>query len=754
MTFCSRRKRRRRDRAGLNFAILRTMVRIVLVKEILPLRLLAASLLCWFATLFAFSASAGPVGGTENVRASLILETVGLKPGAAPMAALRLEMREGWHSYWINPGDSGMETTIEWVLPAGVTAGAIQWPTPERIPVGPLVNYGYGHDALLLVPLNVDRAVIPGQPVTLTAKAAWLACADVCIPEEATLTLDLPVLDAPGASPEAALIAAARAALPTTSPWKASVARVDQQLRLSLAATGLDPKLLTEAYFFPTQNGAVQAAAAQTLAVTPRGLTLTLAVGDLPPAPGAALDGVLVLTEKLGQGTARNGTARNETARNGTARNAFLISATPAAAPPASEAPAIGFGLALLLAFAGGIILNLMPCVLPILAMKAMSFARHGAEPRQGLAYTAGVLACFLGIAGLLLALRAGGAQIGWGYQLQAPIMVAAMAVLVFAVGLSFSGVLSFGAGLASVGGGLAGRGGLTGSFFTGALAVVVATPCTAPFMGAALGFALVQPPVEALLVFAALGAGMAAPFLLLSMTPAFGRLLPKPGVWMDRLKQFLAFPMYATATWLVWVLSLQAGSDALLATMIAMVLIGFAAWAHGATELSEGKWRLAGRGMAAFGVLAALYLLQGLPSGSEPNGAEPARAEGPLAMKVGAVSWEAYAPETLAAARASDRPVLLNVTAAWCITCLVNEKVALSSPKVAAALGGSGVVALKADWTRRDPGITALLAEFGRNGVPLYALYPAKGRAAELLPQILTEADVIAAIGRLAPAS
>jgi thiol:disulfide interchange protein DsbD len=313
---------------------------------------------------------------------------------------------------------------------------------------------------------------------------------------------------------------------------------------------------------------------------------------------------------------------------------------------------------------------------------------------------------------------------------------------------------LSFGAGLASVGGGLAERGGLTGSFFTGALAVVVATPCTAPFMGAALGFALVQPPVQALAVFAALGAGMAAPFLLLSMTPAFGRLLPKPGVWMDRLKQGLAFPMYATAAWLVWVLSLQAGSDAMLAVMIAMVLIGFAAWAHGATQFSEGKWRLAGRGVAAIGVLAALYLLQGLPSGSEPSGSEPARAEGPLAMKVGAVSWEPYAPERLAAARAADRPVLLNVTAAWCITCLVNEKVALSSPRIAEALEGSGVVTLKADWTRRDPGITALLGEFGRNGVPLYALYPARGRAAELLPQILTEADVIAAIGRLAPAS
>jgi len=222
----------------------------------------------------------------------------------------------------------------------------------------------------------------------------------------------------------------------------------------------------------------------------------------------------------------------------------------------------------------------------------------------------------------------------------------------------------------------------------------------------------------------------------------------------MDRLKQLLAFPMYATAVWLVWVLSLQAGSEALLATLAAGVLIGFAAWAHSATELSEGPWRLAGRGVAAIGVLAAVYLLQGLPTGSEPSAAEPTRAEGPLAMKVGAVSWQPYAAEKLAAARAADQPALLNVTAAWCITCLVNEKVALSSPAVAEALSAAGVIAFKADWTRRDPAITALLAEFGRNGVPLYALYPAKGRAAELLPQILTEAEVMAAIGRLAPAS
>ena len=693
------------------------------------------------ASLFVSAAvTAASVGGTENVRASLIVETAGLKPGATTLAGLRLEMRDGWHSYWLNPGDSGMETTIEWVLPPGVSAGVIQWPTPERIPVGPLVNYGYGREATLLVPLTVDRSVATGQIVSLVAKASWLACADVCIPEEATLTLDLPIADAPAASTEGPRFVAARAALPVASPWSATVVRSGDKFRLALAAPGLDPKQITDAHFFPTLNGAIQAAAPQPLSVSSQGLDLTLTVGDLPPQAGAPLDGVLVLTEKLGEKTARN---------------AILVSAAlTAGAASLIETPSLSLALALLLAFGGGLILNLMPCVLPILAMKAMSFARHGADMRQGISYSAGVLLSFLGIAAALLVLRAGGAQIGWGYQLQSPVVVAGLACLVFAVGLSFSGVFTIGARLANVGGGLTARGGLAGSFFTGALAVLVATPCTAPFMGAALGFALAQPPAEALAVFAALGLGMAAPFLILSMTPAVGRWLPKPGVWMDRLKQALAFPMYATAAWLVWVMSLQAGSEALLSTLIAMVLIGLAGWLYDATALSEGRWRLFGRSLAAAGIGVTLYLLQGLPTGGPAGAQVEARLEGPMALRVGAVSWELYAPDTLSAARAADRPVLLNVTAAWCITCLVNERVALSSPKVGEALAAAGVATFKADWTRRDPAITALLAEFGRSGVPLYALYPGKGRAAELLPQILTEGDVIAAIGRLAPAS
>ena len=701
-----------------------------------------------FVALASTPVSAGSVGGTENVRASLITETAGLRPGATTLAALRLEMRPEWHSYWINPGDSGMETTIEWVLPPGVTAGTIQWPTPERIPVGPLVNYGYGHDAVLLVPITVDATVATGQTVSLVAKAAWLACADVCIPEEATLTLDLPIDNTSLPSPDAGRISAAKASLPTTSPWPAMVTRSAQQFRLAIAAPGLDPKQLSEVFFFPTQNGVIQAAAPQIVSTSPQGMTLTLTIGDLPPTAGAPLDGVLVMAEKVGDRTVRN---------------AFLISAPTSLGGSnvglvGAEIPVIGLGLALLLAAAGGVILNLMPCVLPILAMKAMSFTRDGNVRRQGLAYGAGVMLSFLAIAGVLLAMRASGAEIGWGFQLQSPLMVAALACLTFAVGLSFSGVFTIGGSLVGVGGGLAARGGVAGSFFTGVLAVLVATPCTAPFMGAAIGFALTQSPSQALAVFLALGAGMAAPFVLLSFFPRAAALLPKPGLWMDRLKQFLAFPMYLTSAWLVWVLSLQAGSNGVLAALLAMVALAFAAWCYDTTSVSAGRWRLAGRGLAAAGIAAVLYLLQGLPTGAEQSDqSAPATAslqQGPMALQVGAVTWELYTPEKLAAARAADRPVLLNVTAAWCITCLVNEKVALSSPKVASAIAEAGVVTLKADWTRRDPGITALLAEFGRNGVPLYAFYPGRGRSSELLPQILTEADVIAAIGRLAAAS
>ncbi len=398
---------------------------------------------------------------------------------------------------------------------------------------------------------------------------------------------------------------------------------------------------------------------------------------------------------------------------------------------------------ALLFAFAGGLILNLMPCVLPVLSLKALAVVEQArTSPRsariEGWVFTLGVLATFLVVAGVLIALRAGGEAIGWGFQLQSPVVVLLLAWLMFALGLMLAGLFSVGEGLMGLGQGLATRGGVSGAFFTGVLAAVVAAPCTAPFMGAALGFALTQPTPLALVVFAALGLGMAAPWLLLAHTPAAQRLLPRPGPWLVRFKQFMAFPMFATAAWLVWVLARQTDADGVAVALTGMVWIGFAAWlwsGRSGAARSRGAHGL----LVVAAALGLVLLTRALPS--VPSGA-------PMQTTT---EVQAYTPARLAALRQAGTPVLLNVTAAWCITCQVNERVAIATPAVQAALKNRGVAYLKADWTRRDPGITALLEAHGRSGVPLYLLYPRGGGAAEPLPAVLTESlllERLAALG------
>jgi thiol:disulfide interchange protein DsbD len=470
-------------------------------------------------------------------------------------------------------------------------------------------------------------------------------------------------------------------------------------------------------------------AAAQTVDVTARGLSLRTARGALPAAMEAPIDGVLVITERLEQGTARQ---------------AFLVQARPAG-------PAIGWGLPgiLALALAGGLVLNAMPCVLPVLSVKALALVRHAGAGRavtlaHGVAYTVGVLVSFAVLAGALLALRAGGERIGWGFQLQAPWFVALLAYVFFAMALALSGVLPVSGRFTGVGQGLAARGGYPGSFFGGALATVAATPCTAPFMGTAVGFAVTQPWLVALLVFQALGLGLALPFLLLSVAPAWHRLLPRPGPWMERLQQLLAFPLYASAAWLVWVLSQQVGPPGVAIVLTGLLLLGFAAWLQGVGRLTGSSWRRAMAGGAAVAVVLAAATL-GLVGrvGPESRSTEAAAGAG----------WEPFSPGRLAELRAAGTPVFVNFTAAWCVTCLVNERVALRSPAVAQAFRDKGVVRLRGDWTRRDAQITQVLDAFGRNGVPLYLLYPrtgsaAAGSAAIVLPQILTEDTVIQAVG------
>ncbi|HET6520993.1 MAG TPA: protein-disulfide reductase DsbD domain-containing protein, partial [Geminicoccaceae bacterium] len=657
--------------------------------------------------------------------------------------ALRLRMAEGWHTYWRNPGDSGLPTTIEWTLPEGFEASEIVWPHPERLPFGPLVNYGYeGQVGLLTRITPPDGLATGGSPVTLAARADWLVCAEVCIPEGADLALTLPVT--PGEPPVdgrwAEDFAAARRAVPLPSPWPATFAASEDALALAVAAPDLDAGRIVDVWFFPLEPRLIDHAAPQAVDVGARGLTLRTARGAARAPVGEGVEGVLVIGERLD---------------GGTVTQAFAVSALPGAVPAAvaaspAFAPGIGLLQAVLFALLGGVILNLMPCVFPVLSVKALALVRHagsgdGAVRRHGLAYAAGVLACFGLIAGALIALKAGGAAVGWGFQLQSPVVIALLAYLMFALGLSLSGAFSVGGGLMGAGGGLAARGGYAGSFFTGALAAVVATPCTAPFMGAALGFAIVQPWYVALGVFLALGLGMALPYLALCFSPGLLRLLPRPGPWMERFKQLLAFPLYATAVWLVWVLSLQAGPEGVAAALAGMVLIAFAAWLYQATRESAGLWRPAG----ALGAIAAVVLalgLVGLPDGpAGPVAVRPAAAEGGPA-------WEPFSPTRLAELRAEGRPVFVNMTAAWCITCLVNERVALGSPEIGAAFAEKRVAYLKGDWTNGDPAITAVLDSFGRTGVPLYVLYPPEGAAREpiVLPQLLTEARLKRELERL----
>ncbi|WP_077034269.1 protein-disulfide reductase DsbD [Pelomonas sp. KK5] len=642
---------------------------------------------------------------TDEVEASLLAAHAVVQPGQRLRLALRQRIAPHWHTYWINPGDSGQATSLDWQLPAGATATPIDWPAPSRQSLGPVTNYGYSDEVLLLSTLTVPAAARSGERFAPTVTATWLVCKDICIPQTVTLGLDLPVAAAAVASADAPALAAAEARLPKPLPWPLRVSHDGQDLTLHWPSDGTAEK----AWFFPSAWGVVDHSAPQPLTQAGGEWRLRLPAGEAPPAK--ALAGVLRVGDAAYQ----------------------VDLPLPGAVSPRSAAPAADLGLtaALLLALAGGLVLNLMPCVFPVLSIKALSLANQArdsaaATRRLGLAYAAGVLASFAALAAVLLALRTAGAEVGWGLQFQSPLFVLIVAWLLFAVGLSLSGLLEVGASAAGLGAGLAEKPGVAGSFFTGVLAAVVATPCTAPFMGAALAYALAQPAPELLAVFLSLGLGLALPYLLLSWWPLLQRWLPRPGPWMEVLKQALAFPMYGAAIWLVWVLAQQAGAGGVLTALAGMLALGFAAWLRMA--LRPGRWREG---------LAALVLVATLAGGVVALRPAPPAGE----------AAQAYSPERLAALRAEGKPVFVNLTAAWCISCLVNERVALARPEVREAFERGGVHYLKGDWTRQDARITALLAEHGRSGVPLYLYFPPGGGEAAVLPQLLTPAIVIDAL-------
>jgi thiol:disulfide interchange protein DsbD len=694
------------------------------------------------AVLWGSAAMAGEPG-RHHVAVDLLAEKSALEPGKTLTVAVRERIEPGWHTYWTNPGDSGEPTSIEWSLPAGLTAGAILWPVPHVIAVGPLVEYGYDDEILLLTEIKVpDR--IEGDSATLAARATYLVCKDICIPEEAQLSLTLPVerSGAPAApSAFAEQIAKARSALPSPLPGSASYSanRAKEALRLTVTADESVFAGVTGARFFPLNWGSISNPAPQPMTLSGGQLTLDMKQGDTKETP-EKLEGLLVLSKGSGE-TSRAAYTLSATrgpdsaAAGGLLDRAGTTGADGDAIRSAGAGGASGLGLAVLFAFLGGAILNLMPCVFPVLALKALAFAKkaeHG-HWQQGAAYLLGVLICFGALAAVILSFREGSAALGWGFQFQSPAFVLALSILFFLMGLSLSGVVTLGAGLMSIGDSLSRKPGNAGYFFTGVLAAIAATPCTAPFMGAAIGYAMTQPSYALAAVMIGLGLGFAAPVAILSVSPALQHVLPKPGQWMETLKQVLAFPLYATAAWLVWVLSIQSGSDGVMAAALAIVGIGFAAWLASKTAHSPLLVKLIAPLFGAVTLVLTLAMAETAESVNAVAGAEKS-----------ALGEEAFSQARLDELQAEGRPVFVNLTAAWCITCKVNERVALKSSTVAQAFRTGKVAYLKGDWTRANPEITELLRRFGRAGVPLYLYYPGRGQEPRVLPQILTAGLVL----------
>lgn len=688
------------------------------------LRYFPATLLALLLALHAAWAQAAASSETGHARASLLVHAPGgIKPGLDVWLGLRIEHQPRWHTYWLNPGDSGLPTTAAWTLPAGFAAGEIAWPTPKQLPLGPLMNYGYDGDLLLPVRLTVPPDY-RGGPVAVRLRADFLICEEVCIPEFAELDTTL----TPGpVSTHAALFQKAFDDAPLAVPGLKASARLENHA-LVIEASGLPPAWRGQPLqFFPANGGVIDHPAPLAQEWKGEQLVLRAPLSTQRSDSPASMDAVITAGH-------RSPGIRIGFAISGPWPQAGAATAAVASAPAAAAEPGSGSGRPWLtvlgFAFLGGALLNLMPCVFPVLSLKVLGFAQHGGERKRivagGLAYTLGVIASFLLLAALLLALRAGGEGLGWGFQLQSPLFVAALAGLFTLIGFNLAGLVEFSHMLPSRVLNARARNPVLDDFLTGVLAVAVASPCTAPFMGAALGAALSQPAPQALSVFAALGAGMAAPYLAASLFPGLARVLPRPGPWMARFKTFMAFPMFATVVWLLWVLGQQAGADAVAASLGLIVAAAFGLWVLGIPARS-GAGRVAGMGAAALAFAgAAAWAWPALHAG-----------QADLAASVQSAGWQAWSPQALAQARQEGRPVFVDFTAAWCVTCQYNKRTTLADPGLMEDFRARGVVLMRADWTRRDETITQALKELGRSGVPVYALYRQGAQQPTLLSEL-----------------
>ena len=697
------------------------------------------------ALLTAAGASLAEPVETEYSTVELVTEHASLPAsGGTITAGLHLRPDPGWHAYWVNPGDAGLPATLRWALPDGFSAAEPRFPTPHVIPFGELVTYGFDEPILLLADITTPAGLSVGDTYTLTARARWVVCDDqLCVPEQANVAVTLPVGDGATVPAQAATFAAARAKVPPRVDWPARYERIGDQVRVAVGVPDTASNM-REAYLFVAQKRLVRYGR-QEASFTPRGVVFGMEAGlrledDIQfPAVLAFKDGdaeqAVWLNVRAGDdlpGLAAGADGSGQAAAG---------DATPGGQLPGG----LSLGYALLFAFLGGIVLNLMPCVFPILSMKALSLVHTAHADRRaarqgGYLYTAGILVAFAAVGSALLVLRGAGEQIGWGFQMQSAAVNLALALLMLAIALNLLGVYEFGARLAGAGGSLASGGDRKTAFFTGLLAVVVATPCTAPFMAAALGYALVQPAAVALAIFLLLGFGLAFPYLLLSCIPAVGRSLPRPGPWMATFRNVLAFPMFATAVWLFWIIGNQLGADAMAMGLLAALAFGFALWAYGRVFGNARPW--AWRGVAVAGLAAALLLGWKMPDYKSAPGEDHGGALGQLAL-------EPFTPERVTGYIDAQQPLFLYFTADWCVSCKVNERVALASDTVGDAFRTRGIKVVEGDWTNEDPVITAWLRRYGRVGVPLYLYFPSGSSldAAAVLPQILVPDTVIDAI-------
>lgn len=693
-------------------------------------------------TLFAFLT--GPLmSASEHVQASLVSEVDSIEPGKAFWVGLNLKMEPGWHTYWKQAGDTGLATSIDWKLPGGFSASEIHWPVPEKHVVQDLTSFSYGDEVLLLVKITPPDHLDLGEPVKLLAEARWLACKESCIPEEAQLELSLPVNKgvANFNTQWHTVFEVARKKLPLAyNSGALQNLKIGAYIHKGMYGLLIEGDNLPKSVQFYSYNDDIQFNGVQNLEKAAQGYFLTLPLAkdvDIPEK----LEGILVTSQSWSSNEVFSALAIDI---QGHKEEAIALSN--------EMMPAFSWVNALMFAFIGGIILNLMPCVFPVLGLKVMSFVKYAGESAwkarmHGIIFTIGVLVSFWALVGTLFAFKAGGMHLGWGFQFQSPFFVTFLCFFLLLLSLNFLGTFEMGLSLMSAGNKLNNSSGYTGTFLSGVLATVLATPCTAPFMGTAIGFALTQPAFVAFSVFTALALGMSLPYLVLTFLPHLLKYLPKPGAWMETFKQAMAFPLLATVVWLLWVFGQQTHHDALTGLLFGLLLAGTAAWIYGRFANFSASVRRRSIGRLASMLILAMGI--GLGYVSATKDPEFPQSNAALAAnkvhQTGDLAWEKFTPERLQELQAEGRAVFIDFTAAWCLTCQTNKKNVFSSEKVIAKLKEKDVVLLHADYTKKDPAITLALQGYGRSGVPTNVFYSGDKKGEPVvLPEMLTPGTVL----------